>query len=308
MKRMLNDINNEVSIAPIVYLSILMVIGIPGNLFVLLIYWKRYSKSVYRTIIFVIACTDLFFCTFALSFNIGRIIRYYTFYNVWICKCFTAITLCTVLLSSHLVVLLSFHRFRQVCVPHKSQINSSNIRYWLAGGFILAVIFHIPQFVLQPLDQVQIGENITGYVCSVSFKKTVFAEIFNGFLIVLYGTYALILFILYSLIGRKLYMQRKIRQDIKANDDELPNKVTKIAITVSVVYALSNIPLLFLKLFLDVTAQESLNNAEFSTLKIFERSYAMNHVANPFIYAFFDNRFRFYFRNLVTRSFHRRRI
>ena len=74
--------------------------------------------------------------------------------------------------------------------------------------------------------------------------------------------------------------------------DELSSKITKIAVTVSAVFALSYIPLFVLKLLVGVINQENLNSAEFAVLKIMERSYVVNHVANPFIYAFYDHRFR----------------
>lgn len=299
----LEEINNEKVqqlTAPLVYLSILMIVGVPGNFTVLLIYWRRYTKSVYRTIIWTLAMTDFLFCTLTLPFNIGRIIRYYTFFNLWVCKCFTTLIIFFVLFSSHLLLILSIHRFRQVCMPLKSQINTSNIRYWIIGGFILAVFFDIPEFILQPLDTVTLRDNITGSVCAVSFTNSLPAELYNGFSIFLFGAYALTLLVLYLIIGRKMYIQRRARLSSRTSDDELSSRITKIAITVSVVFAFSYLPLYLLKLFVDDIDPESLDTAAFSVLKIFERSYAINHVANPFIYAFFDQRFRHHLRSLLT--------
>ena len=42
----LNEQNMNRVIGPILYLVVLMVVGIPGNLTVLVIYRRRYSKSV----------------------------------------------------------------------------------------------------------------------------------------------------------------------------------------------------------------------------------------------------------------------
>ena len=68
--------------APIIYLAILMVVGIFGNLTVLIIYRRKYAKSVYRTVIWNLALTDFIFCSLTMPFNIGRLIRYYTFFNL----------------------------------------------------------------------------------------------------------------------------------------------------------------------------------------------------------------------------------
>jgi hypothetical protein len=88
-------------------------IFIPGNLTVLIIYRQKYSKSVYRTIIWNLALVDFVFCTLTFPFNIGRLIRYYTFTELWVCKMFTTIIIFFVVCSSHLLVTLAIHRFRQ---------------------------------------------------------------------------------------------------------------------------------------------------------------------------------------------------
>jgi hypothetical protein len=41
-----------------------------------------------------------------------------------------------------------------------------------------------------------------------------------------------------------------------------------------------------IKLLTSIINQEELTSAQFAVLKIVERSYVINHVANPFIYAF----------------------
>ncbi|VDI66679.1 Hypothetical predicted protein [Mytilus galloprovincialis] len=80
--------------------------------------------------------------------------------------------------------------------------------------------------------------------------------------------------------------------------------MTKIAFTIAVVFALSYIPLFLLKVAKHWFNENDLSEVEFESLKIAERFYIINHVANPFIYAVFDNRFRRSVRTLV--SFRRR--
>jgi hypothetical protein len=92
-----------------------------------------------------------------------------------------------------------------------------------------------------------------------------------------------------------MYLQRKFKQYSKrslSQSDEVSSKITKIAITVSVVFAFSYVPLYVIKLLTSIINQEELTSAQFAVLKIVERSYVINHVANPFIYAFLDSRFR----------------
>lgn len=302
----LEDINDQEIkklLVPIVYLAILMIVGIPGNLAVLIIYRHKYSKSVYRTIIWNLALTDLVFCTLTIPINIGRLVRYYTFTELWVCKLITTTITFFIMYSSHLIVTLSIHRFRQVCLPLRNQIGPQNVKYWIIGGVCLAVFLDIPQGILQPLDHVQLAQNITGHICAISYHPSLFAEIYNGFLTFLFSLYSLVLFVLYILIGRRMYLQRKSKQYSKSSlsqSDEVSSKITKIAITVSVVFAFSYVPLYVIKLLTSIINQEELTSAQFAVLKIVERSYVINHVANPFIYAFFDSRFRREFKKMFT--------
>ena len=100
-----------------------------------------------------------------------------------------------------------------------------------------------------------------------------------------------------------MYLQRKFKQYSKrslSQSDEVSSKITKIAITVSAVFAFSYVPLFVIKLLTSIINQEELTSAQFAVLKIVERSYVINHVANPFIYAFFDSRFRREFKKIFT--------
>jgi hypothetical protein len=67
-------------------------------------------------------------------------------------------------------VTLSIHRFRQVCKPLGKQIGPQNVKYWIIGGVCLAFFLDIPQDILQPLDHVQLAQNITGHICAVTAK------------------------------------------------------------------------------------------------------------------------------------------
>lgn len=306
-----NDQEVRKLLAPIIYLAVLMTIGIPGNLIVMIIYRYKYSQSVYKTIIWNLALTDLLFCTITIPFNIGRLIHYYTFAELWVCKMFTTFIIVLILYSSHLLVTLSIHRFKQNCMPLRSQITPNNIQYWMIGGFCLAVVLDIPQGIMQPLDQVKVTQNITGHVCAVSYHFSIYSKIYNGFLTFLFSVYSFILFILYTLIGRKMYLKRQRkhkRLHASSQADETSCKITKIAVTVSAVFALSYVPLFVIQLLVPVITQQELSSTQFAILKVCELSYVINHVANPFIYAFHDRHFRKQFVMMISTTERRKSL
>ncbi|VDI06560.1 Hypothetical predicted protein [Mytilus galloprovincialis] len=167
------------------------------------------------------------------------------------------------------------------------------------SGKRLGIVLATPQIaVLQPLEEVELGSNITGTICAVSWKNSPFYwQAYNFFLTGLFLTYAVILFVIYGRIGRKIIVRRiwGAKQNSGMNvsmPSGLSNKMTKISFAVSIVFILSYLPLYINELISKIINESELKPIEFSVLKIVERSYILNHVANPFIYAFFDKRFR----------------
>lgn len=55
----LNQIEVHRRLAPMIYLGILIVIGVPGNLTVLFVYLLKFDSSTYRTFIVALALIDL---------------------------------------------------------------------------------------------------------------------------------------------------------------------------------------------------------------------------------------------------------
>ncbi|CAC5373218.1 unnamed protein product [Mytilus coruscus] len=295
----LEELNNDMRkklLAPLVYLLVLTSIGIPGNIFVIFIF-KQYKKDVFRTIILNLALVDIVFCVIGIPFNIVRILYYYTFKITWICQVFVGVLDFGIMYSTHLLMLLSIHRFRQICTPLKSQITQKNVKYFVLCCSFIGLTLSAPQIaVLQPLEKIQLTNNITGLICAVTWKDSpTYWRAYNFFLTGLFLSYASILFAIYTLIGKKIIFAHRARQKTSAAitaTETLSNKMTKIAFTVSVVFAISYLPLFINELVSKGVIQSELTPLQFATLKITERSYLINHVANPFIYAAFDHRFR----------------
>ncbi|CAC5373225.1 unnamed protein product [Mytilus coruscus] len=302
-----NDvIVRERLVAPIVYLILLLLIGLPGNISIMVIY-KNYNKNVYIKIIWTIAVLDLVFCLIGIPFNLGRMFNYYNFQSLRSCQIVVGILDSGIITSTHLLVLLTIHRFWQVCFPLKRQITLKNVSYFIVTCCAIGVALGIPQIaVLQPLAETDLGNNVTGYTCSVAWKDSPQAwKNYNVFLTFLFGFYTLVLFILYIMIGRTIHQQNKKRKSklhiVQSGRSTIhSHKMTKIAITVSAVFALSSLPLYINEWATKDLDEQTLDLFSFSLLKIAQRSYLINHVANPFIYATFDKEFRKQIANILT--------
>lgn len=282
-------------LAPTIFLVILMVIGIPGNLTILIIFWRKYKRSVYRTIVWNLAVVDQTFCAVGIPFNIARIIHYYSFRGEWICIIGVVMLYFLLVYSTHLLMLLSIHRFRKICFPTSKHMNANNVKYGVVACLVIAVALSSPHFALSKYVEVDLGDGVKGRSCAISLAKpSIYSTAASYTFLALFVSYTIVLIIMYSLIGRKLYLQRKRQKETKTSaiDKTISSKITKIAFAISVVFAMSYIPVFTLQITNKYIPQASLNGFSFSLLRIVERLYVINHVANPFIYGAFDSQFK----------------
>lgn len=281
--------------APLVYLGLLCLVGIPGNICVLVIF-RKYRRGVYRSLILTIGFVDLLFCLIGVPFNMVRILYYYTFTMTTICQAFVGMIDFGIMFSTHLLLLLSFHRFRQIFMPLKWQIKASTVKFFILACFVISLGFSAPQIaVLQPLEEANLGHNVTGYMCAVQWKGAPYYwQVYNFFLTGLFLTYTLIFIVIYSLIGRKVITSRRERKSLTASSAShaSSNKMTKISFTVCLLFALSYIPVFINELLSKHVNQSAFSSLQFSTFKIYERLYLLNHVVNSFIYMCLDNHYR----------------
>ena len=300
----LNDDKIKQLVAPIVYLFILLFIGVPGNLAIMLIYGQNYRRSVYRSIILNLGAADFLMCSVGIPFNIARVFNYYTFNGRWVCKIFKTLLIFGMIYSTHLLILLTIHRFRKIYMPLKKQISIRNVKFFIVGSFLTALFFTWPQIIVIDLEHVKLRHNLTGRVCAITpSDPSPYLVAYSSTLLSLFSIYTVTLFLAYILIGRKLYTIKHIKllnADSLSTQKHIAGKMTKIAFTVSVVFGLSYLPWIVLKVTTDYINTKEMSAFGLSMLRIAERLYIVNHVANPFIYAIFDKRFREQGRRLIT--------
>ena len=209
-----NDEEANRRLIPVIYLGLLMLIGIPGNLIVLIVYPSRFPKTTHRMFITGLAVADILVCVVTLPFEITEMRLQYTFYNSWCCKFFRACNTLFALSSIFILMGLSGDRFRRVCTPLKVQMTSRHATIYIMFCVVLAVIFSWPNFFISGIRLVNLGNNVTGYDCSLSdqFAKTKYPTLYGGTLFLVFIICMISLIVLYSLIGRQIVKHFQFRR------------------------------------------------------------------------------------------------
>ncbi|XP_071120909.1 adenosine receptor A3-like [Mytilus edulis] len=359
LNKTLQDYNDEEALrrlAPMIYLVLLMLIGIPGNVLVLIVYPIRFQKSTHRTFIIGLALSDLFVCAVTLPFEITEMRFQYTFYNMWACKFFRACNNLFALSSIFILMGLSGDRYRRVFTPLKLQMTSHHATVIIFFSVCLSFMFSWPNFFISGIRHVKLGQlNITGFDCSLSdqFAKTIYPTVYGGTLFLIFIICMVSLIVIYSLIGRKLCVHIQFRRKFSnvssskstsdttlsneqhhvntsqqyenevfedkkdkkehsekkllnkkkstikdrkksTKEDMASKKLTKIAFAVSLAFILSYLPHLTISLLTALKGKFLFAPGPVvsAVLPIVSRSFAINNVVNPIIYAFIDRRFR----------------
>lgn len=214
----LQDYNDEEALrrlAPMIYLGLLMLVGVPGNLLVLIVYPRRFPRNTHRTFIVGLAMADILACLVTLPFEIIEMRHQYTFYNEWVCKVFRSCNNVFALSSIIILMGLSADRYRRVCKPLKVQMTSRHAKMFIFGSVCLAFCFALPNFIIAGTRRVYLGPyNITGYDCSFSdqYARTRLPTVYGGVLFLVFIVCMVSLIVIYCLIGYKVFWHIKFRR------------------------------------------------------------------------------------------------
>ncbi|CAG2254547.1 CCKAR [Mytilus edulis] len=217
----LHELNNEETIrrvVPIVYLTILTLIGIPGNLLILYIYLAKFQKkAVHRTFVTTLALVDLFVCCVAIPFEIVQMAHEYIFYSEILCKFGRTAKSLLTLLSALVLVALSMNRFRRICQPLKKQLTCQQTLKCMGYMFFFAVLFSSAELLLSGIRLHDLEHNLIGHDCSLSkeYINTIYLLVYSTVQLILYIICMVSLIIMCFLIGRQILQHIKFRDQFR---------------------------------------------------------------------------------------------
>ena len=331
---------------PAIFVGFMTLLGVSGNLLVIIIFGRKKKKRTYTIFILSLAFADFMVCSVTLPFEIYEIRNTFTFYSVYTCKIFRTYNYLFVFWSTVILIFLSIDRYRRVCQPIKVQFSQKFTFLLIFLGFLLSVGFAWPNIFLQGIRRNQNGDHII-YQCSVAeeYVTKSYALVYFKMILVVSIVNIVTIIVLYVFIGRKVIQHMRYRkrfryastntkslkqsnshgleihqfpvadqhsftssigqQSIKSVQRELQSslKITKIALTIGVVFVISYVPSVVLSLVevqLGKRYMENYSSTSIGFILIAERAYIINHVVNPFIYGFHDSAFRKTCKELIS--------
>ncbi|KAH3824392.1 G-protein coupled receptor 84-like [Dreissena polymorpha] len=219
-------------VGSIVYLVLIMIIGVIGNILVLIIFYFRFTSSTHRCFILTLAIYDLLACAVGAPWIISESFFAFHYHDAISCKIFRFVLYYTCVASSLTLVLIAIERCRKICTPFKTQFTVP-----MAKRAIYVVVFGIssisssPALVLYGNKTISTGyKNATGTKCFITdhFSETEWPKYFNVYLLALAFLSTAIMAVSYIRIARTVSKMGKdrITKRIKKKETEQCNSRT----------------------------------------------------------------------------------
>ena len=175
-----NDIQALRYFPVFVFVIIMMVLGIVGNVLVIYVYRKCFRKTSSNYFIVSMAIFDLLACVIGMPTELYDLRNSYTFYSSIACKIFRYTSSVSVYGSVIILIEIAVDRYFKICHPLMI-IEIVKIKIVCVAAGVVAVLISIPAFVLFGISKSPTPDPlIHGHDCSIEeqYRKGTFAKIY----------------------------------------------------------------------------------------------------------------------------------
>lgn len=224
----LNDELVTLHIPTIVFISVLMLFGVFGNILVLCIY-VNYKASTYKSFIVWLACMDLLACLVGKPALIVSMLYPYMSPSEGLCRWSRFLHVFISVSAAFIFLAISFERYRKICYLDMHQLSNKKVNIICLVAAILACLVGIPALFVFGDAKVETGvHNITGIECFIDekFTQSLFPKAYFTFQLVLCLVAFLAMCIFYIRIWKTLKWHRtfvKRHTYISKSNDGLKN-------------------------------------------------------------------------------------
>ncbi|KAL3890947.1 hypothetical protein ACJMK2_003216 [Sinanodonta woodiana] len=215
----LEELNKELvklHIPTLIFIGILMVIGVVGNILVIFVYTRKYGSSTHRCFILSLAGIDIVSCCVGMPLLLFSMLYPYQFTSPEACKTLRFLHVFLVCASAFIVLAIASERHRRICSPFSNNISTRKIKIICLVAMAMGILVAIPAIPLYGPTGVETGvNNITGTECFIDsiYENSLFPQIYFSFQLILCVISFVILGIYYFRIGRQIWWHHTFMRD-----------------------------------------------------------------------------------------------
>ena len=315
----LNAIETNKYIGVLIFYVALMIVGIFGNLVVLVIYKFKFKRTRARTYILALAVADLSVGLVGIPYHTLDLTMLLVYKYTYLCKIMTFLLSACTQSSVCILLVVGLDRFLKVVRPLKKQIvDYVGERCGCLIAAAVGILVSVPNAILYGPRTVPTKiEGLSGVECFIddSFVEETFTIAYFGFIIVIFVVSFLFLSVIYTIICVKIYQRDKRNEDMELRKSQASfsrnnttremsshsqskkkhsTKITVMMLTISAIFIFSYLPYIIMSILTAMIDDfwESMEYSESVLSNLALRMYLVNNVTNPIVYSFWDLRFR----------------
>ena len=193
-----------------ILLGIFAVVGILGNILVIVIFSavSQYRNNNFRIFVICLAIIDLITCVSLIPAEMAKIRSYFSFPDATPCKVKCFFNTFGTSAAAYTLLVISIDRFRKVCQPLKRQIVPGQALKILCIVVFVSFVICLPAPILCGISTAKktniYNTTTTVYMCTAEkkFQKSVWRWLYKSTLTLCLVIVSVALIVLYSLIGR----------------------------------------------------------------------------------------------------------
>jgi hypothetical protein len=152
-----------------VFVGLLAIVGIVGNLHILIVVSRNiHHHSTYHVLISALAVSDLFVCVTYLPVEIAMVMKPFSFDYDVTCRLAMLNSYLWGIWTVFLILLIAVERYRRICHPVSGQISCSTARKLCAVLFIIAMFNAVPMSYISGTHTFALSNTTKGYECFIS--------------------------------------------------------------------------------------------------------------------------------------------
>ncbi|XP_062587590.1 cholecystokinin receptor type A-like [Saccostrea cucullata] len=211
------------NIAAIVYASVLLLVGVPGNCLVCYIYFRWKEKTSSQIFILSLAIVDLFNCLVTMPTELAMMTNPMDFdFNV-ICKLSRFFTYLCNTIAALIMIVIAVDRYQRICHPSKTNMTVRHAKTAVGVCFVISVFTTWPALVMYGTLTTVLGSNAFAKNCFVEnqFLSSPFVLSYFAFHTIATITIFVIISVLYIFIGLAVYKRWKFRRQFLSSSKDL---------------------------------------------------------------------------------------
>lgn len=227
----LNDEKLRVLIPVIVYITVLMVFGLAGNVMVFYYNWFKARTTTFSIFISLLSAYDLMTCVVGIPIEIIRIVYFYRFESELLCRLMRFSNYFASTGSILVLFFIAVDRYRRICKWNASQMSLRFAKISCFASVVTALIFTWPAIFVYGVQHVRIPNNydleLNGSICTGIWDKTYkpYVSSFYYFMLGLVIIFSVVFIILYSKIGLQVHFHKRKLARYKRTNPTQPTMI-----------------------------------------------------------------------------------